>query len=160
VRPWSDPSSDIDSPRPPAGRGLLWLAAPSKPHMQPVVWLQPLFPSTFVTGWSAATDVASSQYGIALMSLTAEPFQVPDPLVDSPEASPVGAAVEQSVPSVPERGPLDMMAARAAMLEVDTTRGSSTVRVMGPRSCQSHCGSTPAGSSVKQQTADSTSATQ
>jgi len=25
-----------DSPRPPAGRGLLWLAAPSEPHMQPV----------------------------------------------------------------------------------------------------------------------------
>ena len=64
-----------DSSRPLAGRKLLRLVTASEPDMQSVLKLQPLFPLTFVTGWSAARDVASSQYRVASPPLTAEPFQ-------------------------------------------------------------------------------------
>jgi len=56
--------------------------------VQPVMQLQPLFPLTFITGWSAARDVALYQYCIDLLPLTVEFFQVLDLLVDLLEVSP------------------------------------------------------------------------
>jgi len=55
--------------------------------MQPIVQLQPLFPSSFNTGWTTVKEPVLGQHHAALLPLTVEPFCVSDPFEDSLEAS-------------------------------------------------------------------------